>query len=219
MPSESALRDIARSGIGLIETFRWEPDSGFLRLDRHLARMARSAAALGLSFSPEAADRALSDVEGTSAFRVRLELSADGQIKLATAPFVPLAEGTAWRIRIGRTRLFSADPLLRHKTTRRSLYEAARAEFTHDEADEVILRNESGTVCEGTITNLFLRRGAGPLMTPALGSGLLPGILREEMIGSGEAVEAVISADDLMAADELLVGNSLRGLISARLER
>lgn len=219
MPSESTLRDLAPTGIGLIETLRWQPNAGFLRLDRHLARMARSATALGMTFSRETAERTLSNVEGSSALRIRLELSADGQIRLTTVPFVPLTEGTVWPVRIARTRLSSADPLLRHKTTRRSLYEAARAEFTNDQAAEVLLVNERGAICEGTITNLFLRRGPGPLETPALSCGLLPGILREELIGRGDAVETVVSADDLMSADEVFVGNSLRGLIAARLEQ
>ena len=34
--------------ISLIETLRWEPGTGFVRLERHLARLARSAEALGL---------------------------------------------------------------------------------------------------------------------------------------------------------------------------
>ncbi|HSX75285.1 MAG TPA: hypothetical protein VLG73_13880, partial [Shinella sp.] len=44
--------------ISLIETLRWEPDIGFVRLERHLARLARSAAALGLAGS-EGAEQAL----------------------------------------------------------------------------------------------------------------------------------------------------------------
>ena len=34
--------------LSLIETLRWERETGFVRLERHLARLARSAAALGL---------------------------------------------------------------------------------------------------------------------------------------------------------------------------
>ena len=44
--------------ISLIETLRWEPGIGFVRLERHLARLARSAAALGLAGS-EGAEQAL----------------------------------------------------------------------------------------------------------------------------------------------------------------
>ena len=34
--------------LSLIETLRWEPAGGFVRLERHLARLQRSAAALDL---------------------------------------------------------------------------------------------------------------------------------------------------------------------------
>ena len=44
MPAEGALRDGTPAGFELIETLRWEPDAGFLRLERHLARLARLGA-------------------------------------------------------------------------------------------------------------------------------------------------------------------------------
>ena len=49
MPAEGALRDGTAAGFELIETLRWEPETGFLRLDRHLQRLYASAHALGLS--------------------------------------------------------------------------------------------------------------------------------------------------------------------------
>ena len=73
-----------------------------------------------------------------------------------------------WTLRIASTRIDSGDPLLRHKTTRRQVYEAARAEFPRDEADEVLLLNERGEVCEGTITNVFVDIGEPVLVTPPL---------------------------------------------------
>ena len=82
----------------------------------------------------------------------------------------------------------------------------------------MLLLNERGELCEGTITSLFVDRGdGGPLMTPALGCGLLAGVLRQEMIDTGKAVEAVLTLSDLAAAAAIHVGNSLRGLIGARL--
>ncbi|MGO7501158.1 aminotransferase class IV, partial [Rhizobium ruizarguesonis] len=65
------------------------------------------------------------------------------------------------------------DTALRVKTTRRSVYEAARAEYRPDEADEVILLNERGEVCEGNITSIFLDDGTGILRTPPISCGLL----------------------------------------------
>ena len=82
----------------------------------------------------------------------------------------------------------------------------------------MILLNEAGQVCEGTITSLFLDMGNGaPLRTPALTCGLLAGVLRGELIEKGEAVEANLTIDDIGSASKIFVGNSLRGLIAARL--
>ena len=47
MPAESPLRNGGEPQFQLIETLRWEPRSGGLRLPRHLARLSGSAAALG----------------------------------------------------------------------------------------------------------------------------------------------------------------------------
>lgn len=151
--------------------------------------------------------------------RVRVELQGNGHVAVEARPFVPLAAGAVWRLRIASVRLDSADPLLRHKTSRRAVYEAARAEFSADEADEVLLLNEKGQVCEGTITSLFADAGAGPLATPALASGLLDGVLRREMIARKQAREATLFPADLARANRLFVGNSLRGLIPARLSQ
>ncbi|PTM94355.1 aminotransferase class IV family protein [Mycoplana dimorpha] len=242
--------------ISLIETLRFEPEEGFIRLDRHLARLQRSAAALGI-LGAERAEAALSDAVGATPFppprgeggpegregssqqspatslqpplpnpspqrggacplRVRLELFADGRIEVKTARFVPLAADAVWTVRIATTRLSSAEPLLRHKTSRRAVYEAARAEFSAADADEVILLNERGEVCEGTITSVFLDDGTGILKTPPLDCGLLAGVLREELLATGRATEQRLQVDDLLR-HPFFVGNSLRGLIPARL--
>lgn len=203
--------------LSLIETLRFEPGQGFLRLDLHRNRMAQSAKALALPFSTATFEKALSGVsEDEGARRVRLELLADGTISLTHAPFQPLAEGTVWRVAIAQTRLSSGDPLLRHKTSRRDHYTAARAEFPAEQVDEVLLLNERGQVCEGTITSLFLPGKEGTFLTPALSCGMLAGILRQSLISDGKAREAVVKPDALEGRTFYL-GNSLRGLIAARL--
>ncbi|TIU69047.1 MAG: hypothetical protein E5W13_29585, partial [Mesorhizobium sp.] len=53
MPAESALRDGNTADFELIETMRWQPGQGFLRFDRHLARLYRSAAELGFACDPQ----------------------------------------------------------------------------------------------------------------------------------------------------------------------
>lgn len=207
--------------ISLIETLRWEPGAGFVRLERHLARLMRSAADLGLSGADGARDALIatlppSALPGIAPLRIRLELFADGRIDVQAVPFTPLAPDVTWRLKIASTRLASTDPLLRHKTSRRAAYTAARAEIPEAEAEEVLLLNERGELCEGAITSLFLHDGAGILKTPPLTSGLLAGVLRQELLESGKAIEQTLWPEDL-AHGTIFVGNSLRGLIRGQL--
>ncbi len=217
MPAEGALRNGTPAGFELIETLRWEPDRGFLRLERHLRRLRDSAQALGFAHDERTVQIALDGCAGGQPLRVRLTLDCAGVTSATAAPFEPLAPDAVWTLRVAWARLDSADPLLRHKTTRRALYEAARSEFSREAADEVLLVNERGEVCEGTITSVFADMGDGMLRTPPLSSGLLDGVLRGEMIDEGRAREAVLTPDDLRRARAIYVGNSLRGLIPARL--
>ncbi|GEO86082.1 MULTISPECIES: aminotransferase class IV family protein [Alphaproteobacteria] len=200
----------------LIETMRWQPGEGFLRVDQHMRRLSRSADALGFRQPQDALARLNAAVEGEKPLRVRLTMTFRGKIDVTARPFDLQPEDTVWRLRIATTRLKSDDALYRHKTSRREPYEAARAEFTPEEADEVLLLNERGEICEGTITNLFAEVEEGQFVTPALSSGLLPGVLRAELIRERKAKSEVLRPEDLKFR-KLYVGNSLRGLIRAEL--
>ncbi|MFS8044556.1 aminotransferase class IV family protein [Rhizobium sp. BR 314] len=201
----------------LIETLRYEPETGFVRLRLHLARLQRSARRLGFSTPKNVLGKLEEAVAGAAApLRVRLTLDREGLTQVTTAPFVPLLPDTVWRVRIAATRLDSSDKLLRVKTTRRGVYEAARAEYKPDEAEEVLLLNEKDEVCEGTITSVFIVDDPDTLRTPPISSGLLAGVLRTELICQRKARVGRIRLDDLKD-HTLYVGNSLRGLIRAQL--
>ncbi|WP_064683409.1 aminotransferase class IV family protein [Rhizobium bangladeshense] len=203
----------------LIETLRWQPGDGFIRLRLHLARLSRSARRLRFPRPIEATAKLEDAVAGSAGpLRIRLSFDAQGRIEVTSAAFVPLAPKTVWTVRIAETRLDSSDRLLRHKTTRRAVYETARAEYAPDEADEVILLNERAEVCEGTITSVFLDDGTGTLRTPPISCGLLAGVLRTELICARKARVGRLTLADLDAGT-LYIGNSLRGLIRANLVR
>jgi para-aminobenzoate synthetase/4-amino-4-deoxychorismate lyase len=207
--------ETARRPIGLIETLRWEPDAGFLRIEKHLARMARSAAVFGLPFDADEARGALagavSDARATQ--RVRLTLDEAGVFD-CTAVALGAAQ-SVWGYAISRERTSSGDVLLQHKTTWREMYDGEVAWAAKREgADEVIFLNERGEVTEGSRSNVFVRID-GALRTPPLSAGVLDGVLRRELLEQGACVEAALTRDDLARADEVLLGNSLRGLIRA----
>ena len=143
MSPEGALRrggsmDRTLDDFSLIETMRFEPASGFIRLRLHLARLDRSARRLGFPAPQDVTTKLCEAVAGaTGPLRVRLTFDRRGRIDITTTAFAPLPLDAIWRVRIATTRLDSADKLLRAKTTRRAIYEAARAEYSVAEADEV----------------------------------------------------------------------------------
>lgn len=202
----------------LIETMRGEPDAGILRANLHRARLGNSARKLGFAGYEEAWNAILRTASGLSeTSRLRLELFATGRFEITSAPFALQSEDTVWTVGIARTaRLDSTRPLLRHKTSLRNVYDAARAEFGKADADEVILLNEKGEVCEGTITNVFVEADDGTLLTPPLSCGCLAGTLRTSLLCRKVARVAKIMPDDL-GNRTFHVGNSLRGLIRAKL--
>lgn len=208
---ESAFRDIP--DLKIIETFRFG-EGKFHRLDRHLARAERTCKALGFVFSKPKVTEALDQVENGD-HRVRLTIARDGEVSVTTAPLQSLPADTVWRLAISPTRLDPAAEHLRFKTTSRETYDQARADLPSG-IDEVVFANARGEVCEGAITNIFADFGQG-LVTPPVTCGLLPGVLREELLASGECLEAVIPLARLQEATRLFVGNSLRGLIPATL--
>ncbi len=203
---ESALlAGAGEPGLKLIETLGWD-GAAFARLGLHLARLARSAAALGWRCDLAKVEAALRDAAPVGAARMRLTLDARGAVEVQAAA-LPGAK-PEWRVGLARARLMSADPWLSVKSTRRAVYDAARAELATG-LDEVIFLNERGEVCDGTITSVFFDQGQG-MRTPPLSCGLLPGVLRAEL-----ALPAQVLMGDDLAKVRLWVGNSLRGLMPA----
>jgi branched-subunit amino acid aminotransferase/4-amino-4-deoxychorismate lyase len=95
--------------------------------------------------------------------------------------------------------------LLRHKTSWRELYDRP-----HPDCDELLFCNERGELTEGARSTLFIKCG-DTLLTPPLAAGVLPGVLRAQLLAEGRVQEAVLTQADLGA--EIWFGNSLRGLI------
>ena len=200
-------------GFRLIETCRWTPESGVHLRSRHLARLQATAARLGIAPGP--VDEVLDAVTGDEPLRLRLTVDCAGKVELAQTPFAPLPKGAVWRMQLAEERLCSTDPWRGVKTTERGIFDRARATIP-DGIDEVLFLNERSELCVGSITNLFLDMGEG-LLTPPLSCGVLPGVLRAELLARGEAREAVLGRVDLSNARAVFVGNALRGLIPARM--
>jgi len=219
MSDQGALSDRRENDFGLIETLLWTRDEGFRLLPEHFARLAASSAALGFAHDDarirDALNAAVAEAS-SGRLRVRLVLARDGTIETSVTPIEPIPSDTVWRVAVAKRRFSSADPLLRHKTTRRALYEDALAEAAQRcGADEVLFQNERDELCEAARCNLFAPQGE-ILLTPPLSCGLLPGTLRAALIAQGRAREAILRLEDI-SGSEFFLGNSVRGLVRARL--
>jgi len=227
-------------GFALFETLRLELPAADLeatlplvelypRYRGHRKRLAASSQALGFTFDEQAFEALLWQVKAdlrqkapnnkdAKTYRVRIDLTHKGTMHSSWAPLPPLADRIAliW----AEERLDGANPLLRHKISVRTIYDEAIETAIAQQAFDALFCNQAGLVCEGGRSNVFVREG-NRLLTPPLRCGLLPGVLRAELLARGEASEALLSVADIKAASRegrLRVGNALRGLMPAYLK-
>ncbi|MCA9514503.1 MAG: aminotransferase class IV, partial [Myxococcales bacterium] len=184
---------------GIFETF-YATKGAVIELDRHLARLASSAAYMrlrGLPASPvlAAAIRELLARNGLSGptggeASVRLTISRgvspDGPPtvaifarQLTTAQIEKRSSGVLGFV-LPFTRGGAARDLTTHKTLAylaSSLGQILLAERTADPRAEGFFKDEDGSLLEGTASNLFIVEG-GALVTPPLSQGILPGTSR-----------------------------------------
>ncbi len=201
---------VGGNGFDLIETMRFEPANGILRLELHLERMKTSAQVFGFEFDRHAVRNQLhaATFHLDTLSKIRLLLSKSGAIAIEIRSLTDISE--PWRVAIVPLPVDSSDFRLRHKTTDRAFYDEPRVASG---ADEVLFVDADGFLTEGSITAIFVERD-GTLLTPTLSRGALPSVLRSELIGQGKAIEADLRADDLPA--DFFIGNSVRGLIPAK---
>ena len=204
----------------LIETMRANGKGEIPLLIRHLERMKESARDLGFDFDEKdfysAVARAINNFPPikSEGAKIRLLLSIDGKIDAECSPPPPLQKkGESVRAILSTELMWSGNPLLRYKTTRREIYNRAMIRAKELGFDDAILINERGEITETCIANIALSEGGGGLITPPLQCGLLPGVMRAEMIARGELREGIIRGKNLLADDAKVYRlNALRGI-------
>lgn len=198
---------------GLVETIRWDGD--WLWLESHLDRLAESADYFGMEISTRdliaELEAVAADLDEPSIVRVAV---TDGstEITVAEAParfaYGPGPDSEAVVVACDLDPVDMRDPRLFHKTTDRMVYETRRRR--HPDAGEVLLTNEQGNVTEGTISNVaFLIDDVW--RTPPVEDGVLPGVMRKQLLAEGVIEEGSVSVAAAREADAVAVFNSVRG--------
>ncbi len=195
-----------------------------LALGRHLARLGRSAAGLGLAAPDEQGVRAAVAQlcrahEGGGVKRLRItwtggvaglgsgRAEAGGTLVVVLGP-QPVWPATTSAVTVAWTRNERA-ATAGLKTTSYAENVVGLAEASRRGASEALMANTRGELCEGTGTNVFVVVD-GELLTPPLSSGCLPGITRELVIETTATREATLPFDVLDRADEIFLTSSTR---------
>ena len=200
-----------------LETMRLEPGGVVPRLELHLARLQRTARQFGLRWTPARVREAIAAAVAAKPHddaRLRLLLQADGTVAAEVLPLPPTPDVV--QLALADVPIDARGPaaeFLRHKTTRREAY-APFAAARPAAAFDVILFNEAGELTECTFGNLALELD-GRWLTPHAAAGLLPGVMREQLLREGRIVEARLTRADLARATRVAFFNSLRGWLAA----
>ncbi|MBU9457645.1 aminodeoxychorismate synthase component I [Burkholderia multivorans] len=213
----------ADPGFQLFETTCATRADGIRHVDRHLARLQRSADAFGFRFDADALRRAIdarcAALDGDGPYRMKLSLAKDGTLDIVAAALKPLPAGPV-RVWLAADHGFAPtranDALLLHKTTRRADYDRAWQAAEALGGFDMLFVNERGELTEGGRSNLFVKLD-GQWVTPPLASGVLPGVMRAVLLDDPAfgAVERIVTRDDLARAQALLLTNALRGALDA----
>ncbi|MEW7848651.1 aminodeoxychorismate synthase component I [Massilia aurea] len=202
----------------LFETLRASRDHGCRHLEQHLDRLRASCAWFGFPFEYGAAHAALNEacvaLPSEQLYRMRLAVDATGAVTITSGVLAPLQEPVMVVLR--DEPMDSGDVFLRHKTSRRSRYDAAWQAAEARGAFDALFFNERGELTEGGRSNVFVRVGDA-WVTPPLACGVLPGVMRGVLLAAPawHAREGVITRAMLEAADDIVVCNALRGPLRA----
>ena len=200
-------------GDGLFETLR--VDGGRARdveahLDRLLAGLRRVE--IDLPENRNALEQAVEEIAGAAPWPVaRLRITITHSTRLiTTACYEPPEIVTA--ALLPQYRIHSGHPLAGLKSLSYQSHRLALREAESQGAWEALLLNEQGRLVEGTRSNLALVL-AERILTPPTSDGCLPGTVRRRLLEIGVLEEGPITVEDLETAREMLLMNSLIGVL------
>ncbi|SEK35274.1 para-aminobenzoate synthetase / 4-amino-4-deoxychorismate lyase [Roseateles sp. YR242] len=211
----------AQAPIAVLETLRLE-DGVFQRESRHLARLQRTMRHFGMHAAMDQVRERLAVIAAghtQGLWRVRITVGRTGEWTQDVQPLVH--DRSAVWLALADAPIDARGPdaeFLQHKTTRRAVYQAL-LDRKPASCFDVLLFNREGELTEGCLTNLAVQLDGpdSPWLTPHIDAGLLPGVMREELLEQGRIREARLLVTDLQRAHALAVFNSVRGWREARL--
>ncbi|MCW7506282.1 bifunctional anthranilate synthase component I family protein/class IV aminotransferase [Leptospira levettii] len=195
----------------ILETMKVSNGKIFLK-EHHGNRLESTAKRFGFSFSKTKLEDTFHKIETevTGKVRIRLLLDEEGNFHWEKTPLPKRSIRPTIQLGFAKEPINSDDVFLYHKTTNRDVYNHLTDVCKELGFDDCILFDKDGRVLETTIRNLFYRE-KGKWFTPSLETGGLPGVFREWLLKKSWVKVKPTTRDDLLRAEAILVGNSVRG--------
>lgn len=206
----------------LFETMYATREEGCRHLGRHMHRLQQSARYFGFAWNEEQIQRRLGQVCDSlpehTPHRLRLALKPNGELDIRTAPLSPLPAMP--KLMLAKTTSTSQNLFLRHKTSLRQQYDDAWQAAEQQGAFDLLFFNEHGKISEGGRSTILLKLH-GKWLTPPLADGVLPGVMRAVLLEDKryQLTEQSLGMDDLLAAEQIMLCNALRGAFPVELVR
>ena len=203
-----------RHGEGLFETLRAE-DGTIPWLDRHLGRLERSIAALGLVPMPEltavrSAATAVAMALPAGPARIRVTLTPRPTLLVEGTPIAPGAATSVTAASI-RGAWHPNRTIAEHKTLSFLGWRDSQRRAAAAGADTALLLDEKGRLGEASTANVFCAIG-GDLVTPPV-RGILPGITRAVVMELVAIREEILDEPVWRAADEIFLTSAVQGVV------
>lgn len=209
--SKAAILKTSSSSFQILETMKYDGED-FLRLDRHLARMKRTAGRFQYACSVEKIKQQLADLgeDYHGEHRVRLLLEKDGDTHITFTPLSNEQQTVTRHVAFAASPIDQENVFYYYKTTSRQTYDAFRAQ--NKAVFDVLLWNEKEQITEFTIGNIVVK-WQGDYFTPPVSAGLLAGTFREELLEQGKIKEKILWKKDIYSFEEIWLINSVRGWV------
>ena len=202
-------------GDGLFETLRVDGGRA-VDVDAHLDRLLAALERIGIDLPEDRSDlsRAIESVAEAAprpVARMRITITRQPTRIITAAPYTP-PSGKLDAILLTEPWVDSRSPLAGLKSLSYQANRLALARAERAGAFEALLVNERGLLVEGSRSNVIVRL-SGELVTPPLADGCLPGTVRRRLLEQGLVKERSITPEELRGAGEILLTNSLIGVL------
>jgi len=149
----------------------------------------------------------ISKLNSAKKYRCKIILDKWGELKNITTELTNFTD--KGNVVLSDFKTSPSNKFVYFKTTLRAKYDSEYNKWKENGFTDAIFMNENDNITEGAVTNIFIRKG-NKYITPIVSSGLLEGCYRKYFMEKTGSEEKIITLNDILNADEMMIVNSVR---------